>query len=317
MNESPEEYEVLCRQGRSLLRKRSFAKAAEKFRGAIEIDERRIEAHEGLGFSFFAQKEYEAALVEFKRLSILLPKKASPCLNMGAVYNRLGDFNQAVAMLQKGLQREKDSVEGHYNLGIAHRGLGNLSMAAASYREAIRLNGKFVDAYQNLANVYMEMENFSQATKYYQQALDVKPDFEPAKLGLKAAQSSLTEEKAEASPFGRLVAPAPQQSHGLAGGVRELDDLERNKDRSELATITTNLRRSARDLAAKLRTDLLPSLQGINVQLQQSSHRGLSKAMEQYQQSLLVSVTLRRALKRNTLEFRAHEELMNTPDIEF
>ena len=42
----------------------------------------------------------------------------------------------------------------------------------------------------------------------------------------------------------------------------------------------------------------------------------LTKSAEEFREALLQNIELRRVLKRKILELRAHEELMNTPNLQ-
>lgn len=65
-----------------------------------------------------------------------------------------GNFNQAVAELQKFVQINPRSAEAHYLLGLAYGGANRPDDAINSFQHALRLKPKYADAEQGLSMAY-------------------------------------------------------------------------------------------------------------------------------------------------------------------
>src|SRR5579872_1707715 len=221
-------FEDLCLTGRQHLKAGRLDDAIAAFQAARQINDLDPELHDGLATAHFLKQEYDAAAMHFERVTRLDARRGASWVNLGAVYNRMGNYQKAAEVLRRAVQIEKKSSIAYYNLGIAYKHLKQWALAVPAYREAIRLEPKMADAYLNLGNVYTAMNNFAQAASNYKKALDINPNLERARRGLERAESEVNASRSARSPFGRLVAAdkAPP-AHGPVSAARELTDQER------------------------------------------------------------------------------------------
>jgi tetratricopeptide (TPR) repeat protein len=247
---------------------------------------------------------------------MLDPRQSKAMINLGAVYNRMGDFNKAVSILRKVIQKEKSSGEAHYNLGLAYRGLNQQAMAVSAYKEAVRVAPNMAAAHQNLANVYVDMGNFQHAIIHYQKALQIDPAFERARRGLENAQAMSAQAKKSISPFGRLVDAKALGPKAAPRMERQIDDVQRAQDRMTVFGLLTDISESANVLLKVLREQFEPALLAIGRTLSEAGEgpSTLSRDYRAYLTGFKAAHDARRSLKRSVLELRAHEEMMNTPD---
>jgi len=310
--------EALCKEANRCVRKGQPAEAVELYKKALELSARLIPAHEGIATAYFLQKDYENAAEHFKRVTLLDPRQTNALVNLGAVYNCTKDFNKAVGILRKAISRDKSSGEAFYNLGLAYRGLEQQAMAISAYREAVRVSPLMASAHQNLANVYVDIGNYQQAIAHYMKALEIDPNFERAKRGLERARQSSDVARKAVSPFGRLV---DVEAHGAKAAPRmerELTDLERFQDRTAVYELAMAVQDAANSFLKQFREDFEVCLAGLNRAVAQGPEgpRSIPRCYREYVAALKKSVDLRQALKRAILELRAHEERMNTPDLD-
>jgi superkiller protein 3 len=78
---------------------RDFAKAAEFFKKATELDPDFAPAHLGLGILYQEQKRFEESAVELERAAGLSPELASAHYRLGQVYQQLGETEKAKAQV--------------------------------------------------------------------------------------------------------------------------------------------------------------------------------------------------------------------------
>ena len=314
----PVDVEQALKLAQRHVRHKEFPEAVSQFQQVLAQDETHLGALEGLATAEFLAGHLEEAAAHFTRMSQLDFRNGKALINLGAVYNRMGEYRQAAEALRRGLQREKKSAQGYYNLGIAQRHLGQKSMAINAYREALRLDPQMAEAHQNLANLHLDMGSVKQAVEHYRKALEINPDFDRARRGLAAAEEAQGEAKRSASPFGRLVDTERTGARGATTIVRPLSESERFQDRKHLHELSVKTRAMAKAFLNFCRDELEPSLLGLSRAIAQGTGKnrmGIAKAFETFDTAFQKGVNVRRALKRAVLEVRAHEELINTPEL--
>jgi tetratricopeptide (TPR) repeat protein len=104
------------------------------------------------------------------------PSNEKVYLYLGIIYQQLGDKDNAIAVLQRGLQISttlKDQF--YYNLGCNFESKGENVFAEEMYGDAILANRTFADPYLNRANIRVELEKFDGALSDYSLYLQLKP----------------------------------------------------------------------------------------------------------------------------------------------
>src|SRR6516162_7753907 len=264
-------FDDLCQSGRDKLRTGRLQEAVVAFEEACRMNDLDPEVHEGLATAHFLLQAYEPAARHFERVTRLDPRRGASWINLGAVYNRMGNYHKAAEVLRRAVQIEKKSAIGFYNLGIAYKHLKQWNMAVPAYREALRLESRMEDAHLNLANVYCELNNFPQAITHYKKALELNPRLERASRGLERAEARLEARKKEISPFGRLVnTDAATDATAAPVVFRELTDKEREADRRRLHELLPRAEADLQALLASLGDELDPAVRTLNKMLTQA-----------------------------------------------
>ncbi len=186
-----EDLESCCQHAREAIEQRNWDRAKQEYLKALGLKSDTPDVHYGLATVYFQLGELTSAAHHFKEVTRLDPKRAGAYVNLGAVLNLLTQYDEAVAILRKGISLDPKRTEGYYNLGLVHKRKGQLDLAVQAYREAIRLNPRLGDAHLNLANVYLEKNLPRQAIPHYEQALQVRPGWPKALDGLALAQAAL------------------------------------------------------------------------------------------------------------------------------
>jgi tetratricopeptide (TPR) repeat protein len=169
------------------------------------------ETHYGIATVCFLLGDLHSAVYHFKEVIRLDPLRAGAYINLGGVYNRLGQFDDSLATLKRGIDLDATRAEGYYNLGLVYRQLGQLELAVNAYREAVRLNPRMYDAHYNLGNIFFERGQFGLAVAHYRSALEIRPNWEKGRIALDAAQAqNAVQETGAAKP----AAPMPETPAG-------------------------------------------------------------------------------------------------------
>ena len=77
------------------------------------------------------------------------PHKARPYNNRGIVYDKQGNFTQAMSDFNKAIEINPNYAEAYNNRGIIYDKQGNFTQAMSDYNKAIELNPNYAEAYNN------------------------------------------------------------------------------------------------------------------------------------------------------------------------
>src|SRR3989442_1605494 len=142
--------DALCQQARLAIAERNWEKARQVYLQALGQKSDAPDIHQGLATVCFQLRDLTSAAYHFKEVTRLDPLRAGAFINLGAVYNRLNQLDDAIPVLRRGIQLDLNRSEGYYNLGLAYRRKGQIDLAIQAYREATRINPRMADAHFNL-----------------------------------------------------------------------------------------------------------------------------------------------------------------------
>ena len=116
-----------------------------------------------------------------KKLRDCLHKEPVIWNNLGAAYNRIGKFPEAIKVCEKIIEVHPEMANPWNHLGLAHFKLGDSNKAIKYIKNALNLNKKYAGAYCNLANIYLKMNHYKKALKACKNCLDLDPNFHKAR----------------------------------------------------------------------------------------------------------------------------------------
>jgi len=209
-----ESIEALSQRAREAMEQRNWEKARQYYLQALGLKSDSPEVHQGLATVCFQLRDLPSAAYHFKEVTRLDPLRAGAYINLGAVYNLLGQLDDAIPVLRRGIQLDAHRPEGHYNLALVYRRKGQNDHAIQAYRDALRANPRMTDAHLNIANLYAEKEQYRLAIAHYKRTLELRPNWEKAKNGLAEAEAALAaqDQPAQLAPMNappKAPEPAP------------------------------------------------------------------------------------------------------------
>jgi tetratricopeptide (TPR) repeat protein len=210
-----ETIEALSQRAREAMEQRNWEKARQYYLQALGLKSDSPDVHQGLATVCFQLRDLPSAAYHFKEVTRLDPLRAGAYINLGAVYNLLGQLDEAVAVLRRGIQLDSQRPEGYYNLALVYRRKGQNDHAIQAYREALRVNPRMTDAHLNIANLYAEKQQHKLAIAHYRRALELRPNWDKAQNGLNEAEAALAshDQPAQLAPITAPVrtadTPAP------------------------------------------------------------------------------------------------------------
>jgi tetratricopeptide (TPR) repeat protein len=123
-----------CRKGEQLSQNGDFAKAADEFRNAINIDRKSNAAYEGLGYALLRQGKYEES-AKASRTALDLQNGFKPFYNLGLVYFETKNYLGARNAFERAIELRDTSswhdeyTDAYYRLGLSLAKVGEIHEA--------------------------------------------------------------------------------------------------------------------------------------------------------------------------------------------
>lgn len=107
------------------------------------------------------------------------PQLAAALLNLGIVYNELGEYENAVEILKKANALRQDWLTAVSELGTAYLKSNDYSAAAIQFQKAIELDENFAPGYQNLGEAQYKLGRKKDAKKTLEKLRQINPELAP------------------------------------------------------------------------------------------------------------------------------------------
>ncbi len=297
--------------------------ARQHFFQALALSPEAPNVHHGLATCCFLLHDLNGAVYHFQEVLRQDPTRIGAAINLGAVYNQMGRPDEALNVLRQSIKQDPKRGEAYYNMGLAYRLKGQVELAIQSYKEALHHDSKMMDAHFNLGNLLHELGRNSQAVRCYQQALELKPDFEPAIHGLKAAQEALqTQQHPKTPAMGMDLASAGSSAvnRPLKATIDMQQPLDPNMDGNNLALVhraTINSENSAREMLHVIETDLEPAIHDLSSRLldAKSDKRELMEHLEKFEIAMNKTKAVQRSWQQTMQQIREATDKLMQPHV--
>lgn len=117
-------------------KQKNFDEAIKNYTESLRINEN-SEAFESLGVCYLKKGLLKEAYRNLVRAMLLNPNKYSIYNNIGAVQEKLGNYDSAIQMLEIAVKLNPNNTTGFYNLGIAYDKKGDFGKAVEAYGKAV------------------------------------------------------------------------------------------------------------------------------------------------------------------------------------
>jgi len=187
----------------------------------------------------------------------------------GAGYNNLGNAlaeagrdDEALAVYEKALARNRDNLSAHYNLGNLYLKRNQLDRARSSFERVLEINPEHAQAWNNLGTVHGHSGERARALSCFERAVLSDPDLVDAQLNLGYSLIRNGRSREAEAPIRRALEAAPGSPaawlalghQGLASGdpdraeeaFREVLDLDPASEAAKRGLQRANLLRGGR-----------------------------------------------------------------------
>jgi tetratricopeptide (TPR) repeat protein len=121
---------------------------------------------------------------QFERLIEKGDRSAAVHYNLGVVFARQGQLEQAASHYQQALKLDPNDHFAHFGLGSVLARQRRFSDAERHYRRAVELQPEFADAQYFLGRVYLDLNRVEAARQQFERTLEIEPSHPRAQRAL-------------------------------------------------------------------------------------------------------------------------------------
>lgn len=135
--------------------------------GRVDID---------LGKTVEGRAKLEKAKVNLQKVIDMKPSYIeAPLMNLGMTLSDLGEYQAAIEVLNRAVEKKPDWVFAINEIGRAYYGMKDYKNASAQFRRAIAKDGNYAWGYYNLGQTEFEAGNKGEAKKAYEKLKSLNP----------------------------------------------------------------------------------------------------------------------------------------------
>jgi tetratricopeptide (TPR) repeat protein len=146
---------------------------------AIELSPNDANVNLTAGQIFMQKQEFETALPYVKKAVELEPSNTKSIRNLAQIYYDIGQLEESIQTYEVAINKETDSevkADLYFNLGILYNRVGNLEEAEYNFTNSLDENPDDIEAIMGMAQVFENAEKWRKAEKFYRELIAVDPD---------------------------------------------------------------------------------------------------------------------------------------------
>lgn len=190
--------------------------AIQKYKHAIELDERLERAWCNLGLIYTSQRNFSRANDAFKKALVLKPNNPYSLNGMGSVLYSKNKLPEAMEKWQKAIEVDPNFFSVYFNMGNAWDNEKQFEKALENYVMTIKTNGQMAEPYYKIGVIFEKQKHTAQAQAMLSRAIQLNPEGEfvaDAKKQLAALDGVMGKEDTDNEVKMRVLAPPiPEES---------------------------------------------------------------------------------------------------------
>ena len=146
---------------------------------AVKLSPNNAGANLTAGQIFMKKQEFETALPYMKKAVELEPSNTKSIRNLAQIYYDMGQLEKSIQTYEVAIDKETDrevKADLYFNLGILYNKVGNLEEAEYHFTNALDENPDDVEAVMGMAQVFENAEKWRKAEKFYRELIAIDPE---------------------------------------------------------------------------------------------------------------------------------------------
>jgi len=158
--------------GRQLLEQDDLESALVEFQAAVELDPQLAVAHSNMGVIYQRMGEYEQAIKCFANALRNDPFSFRDTLSLARLYHFTKRLHDAVEAYLHACDLKPEDYDAQLNLGVCYQELGQTQQAVEQFQKAIELDSTRPDGFVNVGVAYDSQGKYYEAIQAYKEALE-------------------------------------------------------------------------------------------------------------------------------------------------
>ena len=146
---------------------------------AVELSPNDANVNLTAGQIFMQKQEFETALPFVKKAVELDPSNTKSIRNLAQIYYDIGQLEESIQTYEVAINKETEptvKADLYFNLGILYNKVGNLEEAEYNFMNSLDENPDDIEAVMGMAQVFENAEKWRKAEKFYRELIAVDPD---------------------------------------------------------------------------------------------------------------------------------------------
>ena len=146
---------------------------------AVKLSPNDAKANLTAGRIFMQKQEFETALPYVKKAVELEPSNTKSIRNLAQIYYDTGQLEESIQTYEIAINKETDrevKADLYFNLGILYNRVGDLEEAEYNFINALDENPDDIEAVMGMAQVFETAEKWRKAEKFYRELIAIDPD---------------------------------------------------------------------------------------------------------------------------------------------
>jgi tetratricopeptide (TPR) repeat protein len=216
---SPLQSDQRWEQARKQLAQGKAAEARAAFEALLKAYPNDADLHLFLGMSLLRLRDPLAAVVSIKRAIVLDPNHIEARTLLGYVELEVrGDADAAINEYTKVIELRPDLPEAYNNLAVAQKKKGELNQAIASLNKALERKPDFAAALTTRGGILAEQNKWTEARRDFEAALKLNPADDGALYGLAEARRAERDYAGAQQALSELISRSPNFIYWLEWG---------------------------------------------------------------------------------------------------
>ena len=164
--------------GLAYMAKGNLDLSIKHFKNALELNPDYSPARNNLGSVYTEKEDWDAAIECFKivKEDLLYGTPQYPMTNLGFVYYKLGDYNQAVKHYAEALEMAPNFPMAYHGIGRVYMAMGQYEDAVEAFQRAVENAPKQAPIYIDLGKAFKKQHEFNKALEIFKKAAALAKD---------------------------------------------------------------------------------------------------------------------------------------------